>query len=338
MGFIIVLILTTLAIAGSAAFFSIYGLAQIFSGAFLPVVIMSSSLEAGKLVAASFVYRYWKDISAAMKTYLISSIIVLMLITSAGIFGFLSQAHMASNAELTETNSKVSLLEEDKARTEQLKTERLARRKQIDDQVANLPSDYVKSRQKLINEFNAERKRIDKEVVQYDATITDTAKQISDLKMTKIKEEAHVGPILFIAQAMGKDVNTAITWMIILIMFAFDPLAVILTIGVNVALKLRSGEQDTPMKETTDEPVDDVDLDEPMPSITSVEQLVKASPEGVTIEQIRLALDQLNRDRELSPQELVQKQALEEMLRKKEVKHLVRNPQKPTPPEGRLVK
>jgi hypothetical protein len=338
MGFIVVLILTTLAIAGSAAFFSIYGLAQIFSGAFLPVVIMSSSLEAGKLVAASFVYRYWNDISRAMRTYLIASIIVLMLITSAGIFGFLSQAHIATNAQLTETNSKVALLEEDKTRTEQLKQERLARRKQIDDQVANLPADYVRSRQRLINEFNEERKRIDKEVVQYDATIASDSKQISELKLTKIKEEAHVGPILFIAEAMGKDVNTAITWMIILIMFAFDPLAVVLTIGVNVALKLRSSSKAASGSDTSIEVDEPIELDEPTPAITSVEQLVKTPQESITIEQIRDALDQLNRDRELSPQELIQKQALEEMLRKKEVKQSVRNPQKPTMPESRLVK
>jgi len=336
MGFIVVLILTTLAIAGSAAFFSIYGLAQIFAGAFLPVVIMASSLEAGKLVAASYVYRYWNDISKVMKTYLISSVVVLMLITSAGIFGFLSQAHMASNATLTETNAKVALLEEDKTRTETLKQERLDRRKQIDTQIANLPSDYVRSRQRLMNQFNEERKRIDKEVVEYDATIADKSKQIGELKITKLKDEAHVGPILFIAEAMGKDVNTAITWMIILIMFAFDPLAVVLTIGVNQALQKHKADKGGAKADVIVNEEDNVD--EPEPAITSVEQLIRTPQEGVTIAQIQEALDALNRDRDLSPDELVQKQALEEMLRKKEVKQLVRNPQKPTPPSGRTVK
>ena len=78
--FIIILILTTLAIAGSAAYFSIYGLAAIFSGIFWPVILMGTSLEAGKLVAASYVYRFRDSISRVMKIYLISAILVLMLI------------------------------------------------------------------------------------------------------------------------------------------------------------------------------------------------------------------------------------------------------------------
>ena len=88
MGFIFILILTTLAIAGCAAFFSIYGLAAIFSGIFWPVVLMGTSLEAGKLMAASYVYRYRDSISRTMKAYLISAIFILMVITSAGIFGY----------------------------------------------------------------------------------------------------------------------------------------------------------------------------------------------------------------------------------------------------------
>jgi len=84
--FIIVLILTTFAIAACAAFFSIYGLAAIFSGIFWPVVIMGSTLEVGKLVAVSYLYRFKHHISFIMKSYLMSAVIVLMLITSAGIF------------------------------------------------------------------------------------------------------------------------------------------------------------------------------------------------------------------------------------------------------------
>ncbi len=93
MVFISVLILVTFAIAACAAYFSIYGLAVIFSGVFWPVVVMGASLEAGKLAAASYVYRYKDSISQVMRAYLIAAIVVLMLITSAGIFGFLSMGY-----------------------------------------------------------------------------------------------------------------------------------------------------------------------------------------------------------------------------------------------------
>ena len=93
MGFIIILALSTLSLAGVAGYFSIYGLAAIFSGVFWPVVIMGTSLEVSKLVAVSYLYRYWKDTSRILAGYLIAAIFVLMLITSAGIFGFLSMGY-----------------------------------------------------------------------------------------------------------------------------------------------------------------------------------------------------------------------------------------------------
>ena len=160
MGFIILLVLSTLSIAGSAAFFSIYGLAQIFTGSFWPVVIMASSLEAGKLISASYVYRYWNKISILMRSYLIAAVLILMVITSAGIFGFLSAAYQQDILPLEQNKQQVVLLLHEKDEIQNLKSERLERRKQIDNDIASLPNNYVKGRQRLMKSYGPELKQI----------------------------------------------------------------------------------------------------------------------------------------------------------------------------------
>jgi len=107
MSFIVLLMFTVLSISGTAAYFSIVGLASIFSGLFYSVIVMGSVLEIGKLVAVSFVYRYWKTISSLMKAYLISAILVLMLITSTGIFGMLVKGYNKTYCLLNKCKQKL---------------------------------------------------------------------------------------------------------------------------------------------------------------------------------------------------------------------------------------
>lgn len=236
MGFIILLLLSTLSIAGSAAFFSVYGLARVFSGAFLPTVIMASSLEAGKLVSASFLYRYWNKITKVMRNCLISFVAILMLITSMGIFGFLSNAYQDNVLPYEQHNQQITLLESEKAEAEHLKAERLTRQEEINKQIANLPNNFVNGRRRLIDANKAELEQINKDIAQYTADIRDHTTQISKLKGQTIQETAHVGPIIFMAKAFGMDVNQATKWLIILIIFVFDPLAVTLTIALNMVI------------------------------------------------------------------------------------------------------
>ena len=104
--------LSALLIAGSAAAFSVYGLAKLFSGAFISVVIMASSLELGKLVTASFLYRYWKVISWFQKVYMTFATLVLIGITSAGIFGYLSNAYQGATLEFEKQSTELIAVEE----------------------------------------------------------------------------------------------------------------------------------------------------------------------------------------------------------------------------------
>jgi hypothetical protein len=223
--FIVILVLTTILLAASAAFFSIYGLATIFSGSFWPVVLMGTSLELGKLVAASYVYRYWHIIGRVMKTYLITAVVVLMFLTSVGIFGYLSLAHMKDSVSLKQIDSQIVLLENEKR-------ELTARKLAIDTQISQLPTNMVKGRTRLIGEFSPEVKRINDRIPEITASIQTLTQQ-------KLETQVHVGPITYIASAFGYSVDDATKWMILLIVFAFDPLAVVLTVGANIAIQDR---------------------------------------------------------------------------------------------------
>lgn len=246
MPFIIVLMLTTFAIAASAAYFSVYGLAHLFTGALIPVIIMGSSLEAGKLVAASFLYRYSKKIGLAMKAYLAAAILVLMLITSMGIFGFLTAAYQSDTLPLAEMTQKIESLKEEKERT----SERLT---QIDKQIADVGPNYVRAKQRLVKEFAEERKTLD-------TRLAEITPELQQLEQQHVTVKAKVGPIMFIAEVMGKDPNTAVFWFVVILISVFDPLAVALTVATNIAIRIRKEEKQQAL-EALEGPKQEVNFD-----------------------------------------------------------------------------
>ena len=168
--FIVLLALTTLAVAVSAAFFSVYGLAHLFTGAIIPVIIMGASLEAGKLMAASYLYRFWDKTHWFLKTYLCTAVVILMLITSMGIFGFLTAAYQQDTLPLAEMQQKIELYQ---AESDQL----VARREQIDKIIADVGPNYVRAKQRLIADFADERTRIDTRVL--DSSVLEINKLLS---------------------------------------------------------------------------------------------------------------------------------------------------------------
>lgn len=246
MPFIIVLMLTTFAIAASAAYFSVYGLAHLFTGALIPVIIMGSSLEAGKLVAASFLYRYSKKIGLGMKAYLGAAILILMLITSMGIFGFLTAAYQADTLPLAEMTQQITSLKEEKGRI----TERLA---QIDKQIADVGPNYVRAKQRLVKEFAEERKTLD-------ARLAEITPELQKLETQHVTVKSKVGPIMFIAEVMGKDPNAAVFWFVIVLISVFDPLAVALTVATNIAIRIHKEEKQKAL-EAKEGPKQEVNMD-----------------------------------------------------------------------------
>lgn len=222
---IILLVLVTICISGSAAFFSVYGLAQLFAAAVIPAIIMGSSLEAGKLVAASFLYQYWKKIGITLKTYLILAVVGLMCITSVGIFGFLSSAYQKDSVDLKNNQQHIEYLTDQKTRDQN-------RLDNIDGQIKNVPETHITKKIQLIKTLNDEKKNI-----LDDLNKVNTERE--QLLSTKLHTEVKVGPITFVAKALGKSVDDATLYLIFMIMAVFDPLAVALTIATNFAIKER---------------------------------------------------------------------------------------------------
>ncbi len=212
-------------VAGAAAYFSIYGLALIFSGAMVPVIIMASALEVGKLCATSVVYNYWDKLGWLMRTYLTSAIVVLMLITSGGIYGFLSAAYQKDQLPLEQINAKIELLDAEYDR-------KTARLKQMDDTVAAISSNYITKRLEEKAQQKSERDLLD-------ARINEIEAEKLNISTNKLETEAHIGPIIYMAKAFGQTTDQATNWLILLFIFAFDPLAVALTIVANMLMRLR---------------------------------------------------------------------------------------------------
>lgn len=319
MFFISLLIFTVLAIAGSAAYFSIYGLAAIFSGIFIPVIIMGSSLEVGKLVAVSYLYRYWDKLTFLMKGYLFSAIFILMLITSAGIFGFLSMGYQQDVLPLQQKEQQIDLLEHEKKEIETLKLERLERRKQIDKDIASLPNNFVTGRQRLMESYGPELNQIRDDITQYTNRTREITLEIQQLKTQTLEQRAHTGPIIFIAQAFNVDIDQATKWIILLIIFVFDPLAVILTLGANIAVIERSGGKQVLFKHLSN--------DEHQHNEHPVQEVIQINS-GMSAEELERILDERFNARDLSPEQQIQKTLVEEMLAKKKVRERIRNPRK----------
>lgn len=220
------LMIVAVTIAGVSAYFSVYGLAHIFAATFWSVVIMGGVLEVGKLVATSFLYRYWNAIGWYLRTYLLVAIMGLMAITSAGIFGYLSNAYQQDTVGVKDVVARIELLDTELASLSE-------RDKQINLDIDRIGSNFVTARQNMMKQYGPEKNRITERI----ATIR--AEKL-ELSSKQLEVEAHTGPIIYIAKAMGKGIDEAVMWMIILIIFVFDPLAVALTIGANLVLARRS--------------------------------------------------------------------------------------------------
>ena len=224
--FTIILGISALFISGMAAFFSVTGIGMLFSGSFIAVCMMASSLEVGKLVTASFLYRYWNTINWLQKSYMTIATIILIGITSMGIFGFLSNSYMGATVEFEGMTTKLQVykdqlntLEEDK---EFLKQE-------LEQSVNALPDNYITVKRKLRNEYNP---LIQDKSIQ----ISELKNKVGQLEIEMVDTGIDVGPLLYIAEAFDTDIDTAVKWIMLVLIFVFDPLAVILVIGFNIVL------------------------------------------------------------------------------------------------------
>src|SRR6056300_290322 len=227
--------LSALFIAGSAAAFSVYGLAKLFSGAFISVVIMASALELGKLVTASFLYRYWNVINWFQKVYMTIATIVLIFITSAGIFGYLSNAYQGATLEFEKQSTELLTIEE---RIEQLEEDKVFLKEELEVAISELPDNYITAKRKLREDYNPQILEINNEMLEYKRTR-------ADLEIGLVSTGVDVGPAIYLARTFGTDIDTVVKFFIFILIFVFDPLAVMLVIAYNQALLERKPKEKT---------------------------------------------------------------------------------------------
>lgn len=239
-------LIVAIAISAVAAWYSIIGLVAIFAASVIPIAIMGSVLEVGKLVTVAWLNENWKKTNKLLKIYLSGAVIVLMFITSMGIFGFLSKAHIDQTLVSGDNSLQISQLQEQITSEQRIINDAKKVIKQLDNQVDTLikydrirgPGGSIATRKSQA----AERAELNGIISETTNKIMVVTKDLTELKKEQLKLEADVGPIRYVAelfydQKADKELlSAAVRWVIITIIFVFDPLAVLLLIASQQGL------------------------------------------------------------------------------------------------------
>ena len=255
-------IFTSMLIAGCAAFFSVYGIGLLFSGAILAAMIMASALELGKLVTTSWLFRYWNIANVLMKTYMVTAVLVLMCITSLGIFGYLTAAYQKSALETELANTKITTLETQKT-DESKKLD--AVKSNIDKLLALRANQESRLSETLTNaliarnpiQFQNIQNQINEQITGINSQLETENTKLKDgsEKATKIDEEIFklkiensqkkdITTFKFVAKEFGQSIDTVVKWFIIVLITVFDPLAVVLLLAYNMSSNYRLDTED----------------------------------------------------------------------------------------------
>jgi hypothetical protein len=261
------LLLTGLTISAVAIYYSVVGLTAIFSAAAIPIIIMGSALEVGKLVCASWLKANWERAPRFIKYYMIIAVIVLMIITSMGIFGFLSKAHSDQSLVSGDVQSKIAIYDEKiKTSKDNIDANRKALTQMdaaVDQSMARSSDEKGADKAVAIRRGQAkERARLQTEITAEQKNIAQLNEQAAPIRAEVRKVEAEVGPIKYIAKFIygeqGADENMlekAVTWIIILIVIVFDPLAVIMLLAAQMTFGWNRKQEP---KELVNEPIQEV--------------------------------------------------------------------------------
>jgi hypothetical protein len=236
--------LSAISISVIAAGYSIIGLATLFAGAVIPIIAMGTALEVGKLVAASWLYQNWRsDVPRLLKAYLFTSIIVLIFITSMGIFGFLSKAHL-DQVQPTSGNQLSIDSYNKQINQQQIIIDRAEKTlNQLDKALdVYIDKEYVTRGLKERNKQKEERDLLNKTIDEATSKILELNKTKNTIELEQLKIEAEVGPLKYVAELIYGDeaknhFDSAVRIVILILIFVFDPLAVLLLIAANISLR-----------------------------------------------------------------------------------------------------
>jgi len=243
-----IMLIAALSLSAIAAFYSIAGLTAIFAAAVVPIIVMGSILEISKLVVASWLYRNWKEVPTLLKSYFSIAVIILMMITSMGIFGFLSKAHLDQAVPAGDITAQVTIFD-DKIKTEKDNIE--AARKALSQMDAQLDQKLSRSTDEkgadkaiqIRRSQSSERKKLQNEIAEAQKTIVKLQTERAPIASQARKVEAEVGPVKYIAALIYGDtldqnmLEKAVRWVIIMIVLVFDPLAVLMLVAFNWSVK-----------------------------------------------------------------------------------------------------
>ena len=284
--FPLLIALSALAVSGSAAFYSVFGLSKLFAGASTQVIIMAGSLEFAKLVVASLLYQYWDTINRALKIYLSLACFILILITSGGIYGFLSGAYQETATKSELLDKSLAILNQKQIRFEEQKTDLTIEKTQLNKSISELrvslsnPSSvsyYDKEAEQVITTTSSSTRRAlqqelentikdrDEVNVKLEAvldSINSTDVLLLDKEVSN-EAERELGPLKYLAETTGKPMNEVVNWFLLLIIFVFDPLAIALVVAANFAFAQIKSKKEEFVIQTSGVKPEDVKMSKP---------------------------------------------------------------------------
>ena len=236
--------ISALSVSASAAFYSVYGLSKLFAGASTQIIIMAGALEVSKLIVASLLYQYWESLNKFLRTYFVVATFILMIITSGGIYGFLSGAYQETANQSEFLDRKVELIKSKQYRFEEQRVElkesiatwetaltNPTTIQYVDKESGQLVTTTSSRQRKLLEGKLEEAKRdynsVTDSITKFDIQILD--KQIGN------ESARELGPLKYIAELSGKSMDKIVNWFMLLIVFVFDPLAIAMVVAANFA-------------------------------------------------------------------------------------------------------
>ena len=251
----ILMVISTLTLSISAAYYSVFGLSSLFAGAKNEVIIMASALEFSKLIVASYLHNNWNKINTLLKTYLTMGVLILMLITSAGIYGFLTSAYQKTADQLGVLDKQTEVVELKKNRFQESLESYQLEKEQLNESISELSkglsnnviqykdketgeiitttsSSTRRALESQLNDSKEQRNSISIKIETLIDSITKLDLQILDMESNN-EVAAEIGPLRYLSKITGKSMDVIVNWFTLLIVFVFDPLAVAMVISIN---------------------------------------------------------------------------------------------------------
>lgn len=221
----VALVISAISVSSLGAYFSIMGIGALFSGAVLAVCLMAGSLEFAKFTLAAYLHQTWKDLNKVYRSYLVFAVVVLSIITSMGVFGFLSESYQSATAVLEAENIKL----ENVKNQQRLTTNEIAR---LNRSIDEIPITRISRRLKARAEVEPTILELNKKIAEGEKVIVE-----SNLKILEVKKK--VGPLIYISRSFNMDIDSVVKYLILIFVLVFDPLAICLVVASTHAIESR---------------------------------------------------------------------------------------------------